>query len=58
MHAVIYDAVWIHSSVDLQQCEGTECQSWVTDISVRAVEAECFHTNSCAINAGRKHLFK
>lgn len=58
MRAVIYHAVWINSSVDLQQCEGTECQSWVTDISERAVEAECFHNNSCAMNAGRKHLIK
>lgn len=58
MHAVNYDAVWINSSVDLQQCEGTEGQSWATDISLRAVKAEHFHNNSCIINAGRKHLFK
>lgn len=58
MHAVIYDAVWKNSTVDFQQCEGIECQSWVTDISERAVKAERFHNNSWAINAGRKHLFK
>lgn len=38
MHVVIYDAVWKNSTVDFQQCEGIECQSWVTDISERAVK--------------------
>lgn len=54
VHAVTHDAVWINSSAELQQCEGTECQSWVTDI-LESSRDRRFYNNGCAANAGRKH---
>lgn len=55
MHAVIYDAVWINSSVGLQQREATEAR---VGLQISAREPEHLHNNSCTIDAGRKHLFK
>lgn len=49
MHDVIYDAVWINSSVDLEQ---------IATVGWQILAREQWRLSAFIITAGREHLFK